>query len=251
MAEPGDLRALAGDRVEDVLSPYLGVDRRPDADRPWVLANMVAGLDGSAAVGGKVGALSSPRDTQLFKRLRSLADVVLVGAETARRERYGPVALDDDLVERRRRAGQQPPRLAIVSSSLRLDLDLPLFTRATAEAPPIVITTTRSDPSQLSSSPVEVVTAGDERVDLAVALRSLRDRSAEVVLCEGGPTLLGQLVAADLLDEYCLTISPLVGGDPLPIIDTEPVRQLTRFRLRHAFTEESTVFLDYLRERDS
>lgn len=85
--------------LPDALAPYANVERRPVDGRPWVLANMVCGLDGSTAMGGRVGALSSPTDRQLFVDLRSVADVVLVGAETVRRERYGPVVLSP---ERRR-----------------------------------------------------------------------------------------------------------------------------------------------------
>ncbi len=76
--------------VDDLLDLYL-VDREPHGDRPWVMANMVGGLDGTAAVGGRVGALSDDTDAQLFRAMRAVADIVLVGAETARLERYGPV----------------------------------------------------------------------------------------------------------------------------------------------------------------
>ncbi len=239
----------AGESVDDPLVPYRAVDRRAPAGRPWVLANMVAGLDGTTAVSGKVASLSTPRDAQLFKRLRGLADVVLVGAQTVRQERYGPIVLDDDLAEFRRTAGRPAPRLAIVSSSLDLDPTLPVFARATTEHPPIVITTSSSDPATLSSVPLEIVVAGQERVDMGAALQALASLSIEVVLCEGGPSLLGQLIAADLLDEYCLTIAPVVGGDPSPVVDTRDIDEVAQFTLRHAYAEENTLFLNYLRDR--
>lgn len=237
-----------GTSVDDPLAPYRA-NRRTTADgRAWVLANMVAGLDGTAAVSGRVGSLSSPLDARLFRRLRGLADVVLVGAQTVRQERYGPIELDDDLASARQAAGRRPPRLAIVSSSLDLDPDLPVFTRATADAPPIVITSAGRDARHLSATPAQVVVAGADRVDMRLAIQALTELSFGVVLCEGGPTLLGQLVAADLLDEYCLTISPVVGGDPLPVIATSDLHALTRFTLAHVYSEESTLFLNYLRE---
>ena len=123
------LMAPAAEPLADALQPYVDVDRTPRPGGCWVLSNMVAGLDGTAAISGRVGALSSPRDAELFRRLRSVADVVLVGAETVRRERYGPIRLDEDLLAARRQRGQAAPRFAVVSASLDLDPDLPLFAR--------------------------------------------------------------------------------------------------------------------------
>jgi riboflavin biosynthesis pyrimidine reductase len=61
----------------------------------------------------------------------------------------------------------------------------------------------------------EVVRCGDDDVDPVQALAALRGRGLDRVLCEGGPQLLHALLAADLVDELCLTTSPvLVGGAP-------------------------------------
>ena len=66
------------------------------ADPPeGVRANMIFSADGAAAFGGRAGPLSCPTDQQLLKILRGFADVVLVGAGTARAENYGPVRLTD------------------------------------------------------------------------------------------------------------------------------------------------------------
>ena len=187
---------------------------------------------------------------KLFRRMRGLADAVLVGAETVRQERYGPIVLDDDLVESRRAAGKPAPRLAIVSSSLDLDADLPLFARATPEHPPIVITTARSDPARLSSVPVEIVVAGQDRVDLPRRTQGLARLSVEVLLCEGGPMLLGGLIADDLLDEYCLTIAARRRRRPAPRRrHAGSIDDLAHFALHHAYAEENTLFLNYLRDR--
>src|SRR4051812_8078330 len=90
-----------GEPVDDPLAPYAGVSRSAHGDRPHVVANMVGGLDGSAAVSGRVGVLSGPADARLFTELRSIADVVLVGARTVRHERCGRVRLPDRLREER------------------------------------------------------------------------------------------------------------------------------------------------------
>jgi riboflavin biosynthesis pyrimidine reductase len=237
----------AATTLDDPLTPYWEAPRQPVPGGCWVLANMVAGLDGTAAVRGRVGALSSPADIELFSRLRGVADVVLVGAETVRRERYGPVELADDLVARRREQHRLDPRVAVVSSSLQLDPELPLFTKADPARPPLVVTTAKSDVRALAGLPVEVIVAGEARVDLAIALSELAARSAAIVLCEGGPTLLGEMIASDLLDEYCLTVAPVVGGDPLPVVDTSGFTELSRFELAHVAEEDSSLFLRYVR----
>jgi riboflavin biosynthesis pyrimidine reductase len=246
-AQPMRELSQAGGFIDDPLSPYRSIDRPPRDGHGWVMANMVAGLDGTAAIEGRVGSLSTPRDFELFRRLRGLADVVLVGAATVRQERYGPVSLDDDLVAHRQQSGRGVPRVAIVSSSLDLDPELPIFTQARPGEPPIVLTTSTSDTSHLAALPVEIVVAGEHRVDLRRALAELARCAPGVILCEGGPSLLGEIIAADLLDEYCLTISPVVGGDPLPVINSASITDPVRFALHHVYTEDSTLFLNYLR----
>src|SRR3954470_15864036 len=90
-------QVTAQEELSDLLRLYEEVDRPAPDGRPWVLGNMVGGLDGCAAMSGRVGALSTPMDAALFRELRSVADVVLAGAETVRRERYGPVRLAEPL----------------------------------------------------------------------------------------------------------------------------------------------------------
>ena len=168
------LMAPATEPLADALQPYVDVERTPRPGGCWVLSNMVAGLDGTAAISGKVGALSSPRDAELFRRLRSVADVVLVGAETVRLERYGPIRLDEDLLEARRQRGQGPPRFAVVSASLDLDPGLPLFRAGR----PLILTARADERPRLAVVEAigEVVVAGGDRVDLASALAELARR---------------------------------------------------------------------------
>jgi riboflavin biosynthesis pyrimidine reductase len=242
-----------GPVVDDPLAPYRDVARRGPDGRPWVLANMVSGLDGSTAIAGRVGALSSPADAELFRSMRAVADVVLVGAETVRREHYGPVRLPDHVRAERVAEGRPPvPTLAIVSRSLRFDLDAPTFAEADPAAPTAVVTCAAADPDRLAltRTRVPVVVAGEERVDPSAALAAFAAGGASVVLCEGGPTLLGELVAAELLDELCLTIEPLMGGDPLPVAVTPAEHHLVRFSLAHALTSDGTLFLRYERVTD-
>jgi riboflavin biosynthesis pyrimidine reductase len=211
---------------------------------------MVAGLDGTAAVGGRVAALSTAPDQELFRRMRQIADVVLVGAETVRREGYGPVRLSDEAREQRLRAGRpQVPPVAVVSRSLDLDWTAKVFVDAPDDARTHVITCAAADPVRRARAEevATVVVAGDERVEPAAALQALAGIGHRVVLCEGGPTWLGELVAADRLDELCLSVSPVIGGDPLPVSVTPPGAGLATFELKGAMVEADTLFLRYER----
>lgn len=241
-----------GPELGDPLEPYRRVARGSIDGRPWVVGNMVAGLDGSAAVRGRVGALSSDTDQHLFRLLRSLADVVLVGAATVRQERYGPARLPGDLRAQRLSSGRAPvPRIAVVTRSLDLDLDGRLFAEADPEARPMVLTCASADPARRAAvaEVADVVVAGEQTVDLVQALRGLHRRDGvEVVLTEGGPALLGQLVHTGLLDELCLTLSPKMGGDALPVAVSTETSELVGLRLGHVLEEDGTLFLRYERE---
>src|SRR3954447_20876995 len=94
-----------GEDVPDALAPYLEVDRSHPMHECWVIGHMIAGLDGTAAVGGRVGALSTSPDQELSPRMRQLADIVLVGAETVRREGYGSLGLSEEARQWRVRQG--------------------------------------------------------------------------------------------------------------------------------------------------
>jgi riboflavin biosynthesis pyrimidine reductase len=167
-----------------------------------VLVNMVVSADGATAVDGRAGDMGGEPDRRLFHALRTVPDVILVGAGTARAENYGPP---------KARPGRPAPRLAVVTGSGRLEPSLRFFAAADpALPPPFVITVADCPPERLAAleERAEVIQAGASAADLGVALGALRQRGAQVVLCEGGPTLNGQLVARDLVDEWCLSVAP-------------------------------------------
>jgi riboflavin biosynthesis pyrimidine reductase len=198
----------------------------------WLRTNMVTSADGAGFLEGRTAALSTPGDMRVFGLLRVLADVVLVGAGTARVEEYKPArrrpALED------LRAGRPPALpIAVVSRKLDLDFATPLFAAAPPDARTIVITCAGSPADQRAAAArvADVIVAGDMAVDLKEALAALRDRGLGQVLCEGGPHLLGQLAAEGLLDELCLTVTPLLAGPgPTRVVAGAPlpVRRLKR-----------------------
>ncbi len=210
------MRRLWPDPIEvDDIDALVAAEPRPaPPERPWVLVNMVASLDGGISVGGRSGELGGPADRALFFALRSVADVVLAGAGTVRAEDYGPARPSEaQRAARRARGQEETPTIAVVSRSLELDPASRVFS---GDGPrPIVITCDASpaDRRRTLDEVAEVVVAGHDDVDMTRALVELRGLGASVVTCEGGPHLNGDLVAADLVDEWALTVSPmLVGG---------------------------------------
>ena len=215
------------------------------ADRPGVRLNMIASADGATAVNGRSGALGGPADRTVFMALRSLTDMILVAAGTARTEGYGPARLSESVQAERGQRGQTPvPAIAVVTRTAALDWDSPFFTEATAR--PIVVTVSTSPNQSRASEVADVVIAGDDDVDLRRALDALAERGARSVLAEGGPSLNAQLAGAGLLDELCLTLAPsLVGGDAKRIVSGPAFGARHELRLISVCEEDDFLFLRY------
>jgi riboflavin biosynthesis pyrimidine reductase len=232
--------------VDDAGLAELYAYPRPD----WLRANMVASADGAGSFEGLSGGLSSAADRRLFALLRALCDVVLVGAGTARAEGYRPARRRPELAGLRAGRTATPP-IALVSRALDLDLSATLFTDAPPDARTIVITSAASLPGRRAevARAADVIVAGEGAVDLELALAALRERGLGRVLCEGGPQLLGFLTAAGLLDELCLTVSPLVAGPGATRItagEPFPSRQMT---LAHVLCSDGFLFCRYVTEK--
>jgi riboflavin biosynthesis pyrimidine reductase len=218
-------------------------------DGTHLRVNMVSSLDGAAAVEGRVGILSGKADGTLLHELRSLCDVLLVGAGTVRAEGYGPLELSGDQQRRRLDAGQDAvPRLAVLTRSLDLDLTAPVFTSATAR--PLVITTERAPATRRdqASGVADVVVAGSDDVDLTVALAALAERGLPRILSEGGPHVLAAMFAADLVDELCLAVAPVAtAGTELRITAGPALDPPRAMRLAHVLEQDEFLFLRYTR----
>ncbi len=212
-----------------------------DPPRCVVRANMIASLDGGASSDGTSGGLGGPGDRRLFALQRELADVIVVGAGTARTENYGGARMT--AAGRQRRAGRgqsEIPPIALVTRSGVIEHDLPVLTQA--EVPPLVLTCTASvDAARRrvgTSARVLDCSAGDpERVDLGTLLEKLAGLGLVQVLTEGGPSLLGAFVAAGLLDELCLTWAPMLVGGEAPRITAGGDDVLTRMRRAHLLSD--------------
>ena len=190
------------------LASELRLDELARADRPYLGLNMVESLDGKATLDWRTKGLSSDLDRRLFHHLRTQADAVMVGAGTAREERYGRITKSDELREKRVNEGLVPDALAVVvSGRLNLPPDLPLLNDPDQR---VVIATASDEELPGVTGDVEYARVGD---DLPRLMEYLSEQHAvRSILCEGGPTLNSYLFASDLVDELFLSISPKVVG---------------------------------------
>lgn len=201
--------------VPDPASDVHEVYARDWLARSALRVNFVASADGAVAVHGLSRGLQTPGDNHVFAALRDLADVVLVGGGTARAENYRPVVADERRSAARARFGLAPLLpVAVVSARLDLDLDGPLLRPVEGAARAIVITHRASDPAARArlAEVADVLVAGQDRVDLSAAVHQLAERGLRRVVCEGGPSLFSALLAGGVVDELCLTVSPLLAG---------------------------------------
>lgn len=242
-----------GETDEDLLERLYAHPAGRDGE-PWVRANMVASVDGAATIEGRSGGLGGPGDRVLFQLLRSFADVIVVGASTARTEKYKPVRAG--AMTARLRAGRTAtPPIAVVSASLRLDPGAPLLTDAPEYARTIVLTTTSApaDRRAALAGNATVIDAGEERVETGLAIAALAGLGHARILTEGGPTLLTQIADAGRLDDLCLTVSPwLAGGQAQRILAAPPeAPPLTHapqpLELAHVVADDGYLLCRYLR----
>lgn len=207
----------------------LGLYTFPDIDRPWLRTNFVATLDGAAHdIRGVTASLGGETDSELFAHLRTLADVILVGAGTARIENYGP---------------QSPVPIAVASR--RLDIPERL------QVPGVVVVTTADAPAErvdeLTAAGVEVIAQGDVTVDWPAVLAAFAARGWFKINCEGGPSLHGELISGGLVDDLCLTIAPVLTAGDAPRIAHSRLPVATDMRLAHAVPVGDVLFTRWIR----
>lgn len=217
----------------------------PTSERSLVRANFISTLDGAATGGdGRTASINDPADHRVFALLRALSDVVLVGAGTVRDEGYGRVRTPGRLQPLRESLGlAEHPSVAVVSRSL--EIPDALLDEAPGTGGVVIVTTQDADPHRLAElgerlGQTRLLLCGRGSVDLVTALERLAGMGFRRVLTEGGPQLMNDLTRADLVDELCLTIAPLLVGGHSPRIGAGAPyhRQL---RLMHVLTSDASL----------
>lgn len=194
-----------------------------DVAGPHLRAGFVASVDGAVAVDGRSGALGSPADKAVFRTLRTVSDAVLVGAGTARAEDYGPITYSPSAAAWRAAHGRSPGTpLVVVSRSGEIPADARYFHGPVILAVPEGVAVPETSAEVVRTvDPIELVAA-------------LHERGFTRLLCEGGPGLLTALLQAGVVDELCLTISPVaVGEAPHMITSLEEPVELRLLSLLH------------------
>lgn len=177
-------------------------------DGPFLRGNMVSTVDGSATGDDALSrSINNAADQRVFRTLRELADVIVVGAGTAKAEGY--------------RAGDRP--LVLVSRKAQVPPSL-------VDAPPgsvLLATCSRSDGLEAATEVLgsdNILTLGSHRVDLSLLKQTLAERGWASQLCEGGPHLLRDQVHNGCLDELTGTTVPrLVAGAYPRITEGAPI----------------------------
>ncbi len=230
---------------------YPSMPRPKPSGRPWLMLNMIASADGAMAVGGTSEALGNPADEAVFSAVRACADWIVAAAGTVRAERYSLPRPGAAARGARRAAGRADrPRLAVVSGSLDLDLDLPLFAEQHPDDDlPLILTGSAAESKAVERlEPVsEVMRLRSLRPQPDEILAELDRRGAAVVLSEGGPSFNGQVADTGMIDELCLSIAPLVAGGDSPRIVQGSVRTVPlNMSIDHLLESSGTLFVRYL-----
>lgn len=210
-------------------------------------AMMLTTLNGAiAGPDGRSGSISSDTDRLIFGEVRRLADAILVGAGTIRAERYNPMRARPDYQEARAAAGlRTAPVVVIVSRSLDLPWEEPLF-RESAQQP--IVLTGVHDPTSaaLRIAQTHADVEQIEGLEAGSMIGALHARGLSRIVCEGGAQLLTDIAAADLIDEYDITIAPILTGVGHGIVDG-PLGDIKRLQLAHAIADDGFIFAKYLR----
>jgi riboflavin biosynthesis pyrimidine reductase len=241
------------------MSPGSAVTAIPDADiealyyyperiaRPYVRLNYICTANGKVSVDGRSAGLGALGDKLVFRRLRRLADVVLVGAGTVRAEGYRGTRSSESLrTERRRRGQAEVAPIAVVTASADLDVGSPFFTDTLV--PPIVLTVSWAPPAnvaRLAAAGAEVILVGEKNAEVEQILSALASRGLYRILCEGGPILFGDLIAADAVDEVCMTLAPKLGGAGQVSVGSAALRAM---RTESVLAQDDLLLIRYRRK---
>ena len=227
--------------LEAELGSYHPFDK-PHEDRPRVAVNMITTLDGRASISGRSKELGSNADTEHLLGLRNRFDAVMIGGGTMRAERYGRIITRPEARQNREVAGLDPDPLAvIIIGDLNRHFSAPLFTDGNGR----VLTVTHKKTAPETETPVELVTS-EGLIDVVSVLAHLRrEEKIRALLCEGGPHLFGQLVAADLVDDLFLTVAPVATGGDAPRILEANLPHQAEFTLEGLLEADGDLFCRY------
>jgi riboflavin biosynthesis pyrimidine reductase len=229
--------------VEQLVSWYL-----PPAEN-FVRSNMVMNTAGDFVVNGHAKDISGPEDMRHLSFIRTMSDAVIVGAETARIDNYRLPKLRPEFAH----LATKPPRLVILSRSLEFDRSSEFLNLQDGQETPIFISSPKVDRSwsyrREELATLATVWLVPEINFLSGVVKRLRDNGYHRLLTEGGPAILQEFRCADLIDEYCLTLSPKQSSVDFGEALIRLTGQLAEFELTHSHKASDFLFTKYHRRQ--
>lgn len=217
---------------------------------PWLRMNFISSLDGAATRDGRSGGLGDAADRRVFELLRNWADVVLLGAGTARDEAYGAMCLAEDAVQWRIERGLKPhPVFALVSRHLDLDPASPIFMDAPMRPMIFTVSSAPQHMRRALSEVADIIDTGATSVDPMALRDHLHNRGYTRIHSEGGPTLFGAFINASVVDELCLTLAPSLEVGTAPRIAHAQTAMRTEMNLETILRAGDELLLRYRAER--
>lgn len=178
-----------------------------EKSRPHIILSGAISIDGKIATKTNDSKLSSQKDFERLHKLRSSVDAILVGKNT--------VSRDNPLLTVRHAKGKNPIRIVLDSKGT-----IPRTSKilqSSNKVPTIIVVSkkiTRKNLVKLEKFPVEIISTGNDSVNLKSLLKKLSQKKIKTILVEGGGTVNWEFVKQDLFDEMILTLSPfLIGGE--------------------------------------
>ncbi|KMO83651.1 dihydrofolate reductase family protein [Mycolicibacterium chlorophenolicum] len=232
-----DLRQDVPERIIDLAERYAYPEIAPASGICYTRASMSCSIDGASTRDDHSLDHSAGGNIAITAALRGLSDAIVVGSRTLATENYAAIAADSDFIGwRSRRRQRTTPVIVAISAALNLDPAADVW-----KSPGAMVFTCRNASQQrreaLRAVGVRVVSCGEDTVDLKLALEFLAGTGLWRILVEGGPTLLGQFVRDDVLDELCLTVNPNLYGGPSPRILSSATESIVRMRPLHVLTD--------------
>lgn len=218
-------------------------------EKPWIRANMVQTLDGSVQdLLGSTELITNDIDKSVFRTLRQLSDVIIVGAKTVKTNKYQDIKISEQNKNLRKKLKLKDiPRLAVISNNLSIEKDF--FINWKDNLAPLIYTH-KENQSKIGNFKdlAEIVFCGKNQVDLKAVKKDLIQRSFTRILCEGGPTLLNSMFQSNLIDELDLTVQVKLSHlkDPLKIAQGMLLKPVVNLKPIQIIQHEKTLLLRYL-----
>lgn len=223
-------------------------------DRPFFYTNFVETLDGKVQVTtseqAKYWPIGSKIDYATLIELRTYADVLIYGKNSALSFNHGQNLAKEDFKKAREKKEKNPDITYLIVCNTISKEDLAVL-RGPHEKHTLLVMPEDAEVDQEIEDVIKIIRVGKEKVDIALLAQKLHEKGYKQVLVEGGPSLLGSFLEADLIDQVFLTIAPkLFGnkpGETLTLVEGTlfPPEKIKNLELISVQQNKNELFLRY------